>query len=94
MFKCLLPQQVEEIRKAMKSKDFNVVAFIKMSSEQRIEEFRKYAGDMAEDMNVLFEEKLVLKNKERGLKNFIEKVGQVGRYSPEKKAQLEQARAE
>ena len=94
MFKCLLPQQVEEIRKAMKSKDFNVVAFIKMSSEQRIKEFQKYAGDMAEDMNVLFEEKLVLKNKERGLKNFIEKVGQVGRYSPEKKAQLEQARAE
>jgi len=62
MFKCLLPQQVEKIREAMKSKDFDVVAFIKMSSEQRIEEFRKYAGDMAEDMNVLFEEKLILKN--------------------------------
>lgn len=87
---CLLPSKVEEFKKALKTKELNIVELINMSSEARTELLRKYAGDNAADVNYLFEKKLVLKNKILGLKNWASKVGEVGRYDPKKKEKINQ----
>lgn len=86
---CLPPKQVEEFKKALMSNRINIPELMKMDSANRTEVLRQYAGDVAPEVNLLFEQKLVLKNKMRGIINWASKVGEVGRYSPEKKAQFD-----
>jgi hypothetical protein len=62
---------------------------MKMSTEARTALFEKFAGDNAKTMNTLFEEKLILQRKYQGIRNWINKVGEMGRYDPAKKAKLE-----
>lgn len=85
---CLLPEKVDEFKKALKSKELNIVELINMTSERRTKLFEKYAGAAAADVNLLFEKKLVLKNRIVGLKNWASKLGEVGRYDPKKKAKI------
>jgi len=89
---CLLPHKVDEFKKALKDKDIKIVDLINMSSDERIALLRNYAGDSAPEVNLLFEQKLVLKNKMRGLTNLFSKLTETGKYSPEKKAELEAAK--
>lgn len=91
MFICIPKKAAEQFKKALKGKDIQIGDLLKMSTEDRQKVFESFAGKQAKEINTLFEEKLVLKNKVMGLKNFIAKVAQEGRYSPERKAQLEQA---
>lgn len=85
---CLMPDQINNFRQALKSKDIKVSDLLNMDTASRTEMLRKYAGDNAKDVNLLFEQKLVLKNKMQGIKNWASKVGEIGRYSPEKKVQI------
>jgi hypothetical protein len=87
---CLPPKDVENFKMALKTKAINIADLINMDTAKRTEFLRSYAGDLAPEVNHLFEQKLVLKNRLQGIKNWASKVGELGRYSPEKKAQIEQ----
>lgn len=91
---CLLPEKVQEFRQALKSKEINIADLINMTTEARTALLEKYAGTNAKDVNTLFEEKLVLKNKIQGIKNWASRIGEVGKYSSAGKAELEQAISE
>lgn len=88
MASCIIPSQLEAYRKAWKEKDLDIRKLIKMSTEDRTALFSKYAGEDAKKMNTLFEEKLVLRNKVAGLKNFYDKTAEQGQYSKEKRDEL------
>lgn len=91
---CLLPEKVQEFRQALKSKEINIADLINMTTEARTALLEKYAGSNAKDVNTFFEEKLVLKNKIQGIKNWASHIGEVGKYSSAGKAELEQAISE
>lgn len=81
MASCILPGKLDEYRKAIKDKKLDVLGLMKMSTEERTAEFAKFAGAEAPKVNTLFEEKLVLKNRLQGLKNFINKTAELKQYS-------------
>lgn len=85
---CLLPNKVEKFKEALKKKDIKIQDLLNMTSEARIKLLEDYAGKNAKDVNLLFEQKLVLKNKQLGIQNWASKVGEIGRYDPVKKAEL------
>ena len=66
---CLPPKDVEKFKQALKSKEINIGELINMDSAKRTELLRNYAGDVAPEVNLLFEQKLVLKNRMQGIKN-------------------------
>lgn len=82
MASCIIPSKLEEYRQAIKDRKLDIPTLIKMpDSASRVEAFRQFAGKDAEKLNQLFEEKLVLKNKIQGLKNFINKTAELKQYS-------------
>jgi hypothetical protein len=85
---CLMPDKVAEFRRALKQKDIKIADLLNTDTATRTELLRKYAGDNAPDVNRLFEQKLVLKNKELGIRNWASKIGEIGRYSPKGKVEL------
>lgn len=91
---CIPAKAAKAFGEALKSKDIKVDDLLKMSTEDRTKVFESFAGDQAKAINTLFEEKLVLKNQMLGLKNFVAKVAQEGKYDPAKKAELEQLASE
>ena len=93
---CLLPEKVKEFRKALKDRtlDLNKLFDEQTTTEQRVEVFKQFAGENAGDVTKLFESKLILKNKVLGIENAINKLGEMGRYNPLKKAELTQALSE
>jgi len=86
---CIIKSKINKFKKAIKNKELDVFELMKMSTEERTAVFREFAGDNAKKMNTLFEEKLILKNRIQGIKNWINKVGEMGRYDPAKKAKLD-----
>lgn len=82
---CLLPEQIDNFKQALQNKDlkFSDLLDPDMTSEARTEIFKEYAGDNAADVNKLFEQKLVLKNKELGMKNLFNKLVGEGKYASE-----------
>ncbi len=85
---CLLPSDVNKFRKALKEKTLNMADLMKMETEERTKLLAGYVGGNAKTVNSLFEQKLILKNRLQGLKNWASKVGQVGRYDPATQAEL------
>lgn len=83
---CLLPEKVAEFRQALKDKDIKISDLLNMSTEERTNLLSEYAGTNAKDINTLFEEKLVLKNRMLGIQNWASKMGEIGKYSAEGKA--------
>jgi hypothetical protein len=88
---CIVKSKIADFRKALKNKELDVFKLINMESADRIKVFEKFAGSEAKKLNLLFEQKLVLKNKLLGLKNLLSKVGELGKYSPEKQEAILQA---
>ena len=62
---CIRTEKIAEFKKALKNKDLDVFELIRMTTKARTELFRKFAGEEAKKMNTLFEEKIVLKNRDR-----------------------------
>lgn len=91
---CLLPNKVEKFKKALKNRKIKIADLLNMSSKKRTELLKEYAGENAKDVNLLFEKKLVLKNKMIGLQNWASKLGEIGRYNPKKVAELKRMREE
>lgn len=91
---CLLPEKIAEFRQALKNKELDIKKLIEMSTEERTAALEEYAGENAKDVNTLFEQKLVLKNRVAGLKNWASKMGMVGKYSEEGSAEVAKAIAD
>ena len=91
MLNCIIPSRLEEYRKALKERKLDIKGLLGMTTEQRISAFKPFAGENAELLNQMFEQKLVLKNKLAGLKNFVNKTAELKRYSPEGKAELQKS---
>ena len=91
---CLLPDKINEFKQALKDRDIKMEDLFKMSTDELTNTFKEYAGDNAGDIALLFEQKRILKNKLQGIKNAVSKIGEIGRYDPAKKAQIQQAMEE
>jgi hypothetical protein len=89
-FTCIPSDKAEEFKKSLRDGDIKIADLLdpKMTSEARTAIFEKYAGDQAKSLNLLFEEKLVLKNRMTGIKNFLSKVGGIGKFSEAGKAEI------
>jgi len=90
---CIPKEQADVFKKALGNRDITVSSLLKMSTESRTALFEKMGGN-GKEINQLFEQKLILKDKVKGLENWIAKVTQEGRYSPEKIAELKKATEE
>jgi hypothetical protein len=91
---CLIPEKVKEFKRALKEREIDIAGLLNMTTEARTKLLERYAGENAKDVNLLFEKKLVLKNKIQGIKNWASKIGEIGRYDPARKAEIEQAMGE
>lgn len=72
---CIIPRQANEFKQAIIRGEIDINALRDMSSKDRREFFSKYFGESdAKRVNALYEQKLVLKNYERGMVNWAKKV--------------------
>jgi len=91
MNKCLLPDKVEEFKKAFKDKDIKMSDFLNLDHDDLVKKLEPYTGKNAEDVATFMEEKNILKNRMLGMKNAINKLTNTGKYSPEKIAESQKA---
>lgn len=91
---CIKKEQIENFKKAIKDKKLDVFEMMKMSTEARTALISEFAGNNAKAINTLFEEKLILKNRIQGIKNWVNKTGELGRYDPIKKSKLDNMMSE
>ncbi len=87
-FVCILPEKAKEFKQKLKDKKLNIFDLVNMESEARTKLLSDYFGNEAKTVNTLFEEKLILKNRLQGLKNWVSKITASGRYSLEKIAEM------
>jgi len=95
---CIPKEKIDALKQALKDKTLNIRELVgpDMTSEARTKIFSDFTaneGD-AKTLNMLFEEKLVLKNRMLGIQNLFQKVGEFGKGSPEALADAEKARSE
>ena len=71
---CLIKSEQEAFKKALVEKKLNPFALAEMTSEQRRAEFEKYVGtENADNINSLYESKLLLKNQVTGFQNWVKR---------------------
>ena len=89
---CLLKNDAERLRQDLKEGNVKLGSLLNMSTEARTKLLSKYtkSAEEAKMFNTLYESKLLLKNKTRGVINLMSKLGKIGRYESGKAAQLEQ----
>ncbi len=69
---CLIPQHANALLSAIQTGKLDPAKLMTMTSDARRAEFAKVVGDAnAERMNASFETKLLLKNQQQGLKNWV-----------------------
>lgn len=72
---CLIPSLAEKMKIAMKSGEVHPDKLRKMSSKERVELFEKLIGKRdANNINALFESKLLLKNQQKGMLSWAKTV--------------------
>jgi len=94
MISCILPNKVEDFKKALKDKDIKLSDLINLDHDQMVEKLTPHVGKDAEGVATLIESKLILKNRMLGMKNAISKLTKTGKYSPEKIAEAQQRLSE
>ncbi len=73
---CLHKDDAQRFRRALKDGTVDPAKLIEMSSDERRTFFKDVVGETnAQDVNALFESKLLLKNQQQGLINWAKKVG-------------------
>lgn len=92
--KCLLPNKIDNFKKALKDKDIKLSDLLNLDHDDLVNKLKPYAGDNANDVATMIEEKLVLKNRMLGIENAIRKITASGKYSPEKIAEAKQKLSE
>lgn len=85
---CLLPEKVNEFKKALKDKDIVLADLINLDHADLTAKLEPYAGANAPQIATLIEEKLILKNRMIGLTNVLSKLTETGKYSVAEKARL------
>jgi len=85
---CLLPEQAAKLSKALKEKDVDMKELLSMSHQELADFFEKFAPGVGSELATIFESKIVLKNKERGVINMFSKLAQQGKYSPSEIARV------
>ena len=94
-FICLPKDRVDAFKRALRDKTLKMSDLFNMETGARTELLAKYVGkEDAKTVNLLFEEKLILKNQLQGIKNWASKVGEIGRYDPAKKVELDRLMSE
>lgn len=72
---CLLPKLRESFKKAIVSGELDIFKLIDMTSEQRRAVFAEKFGERnAKGINSLLESKLILKNQQKGLENWVKQL--------------------
>lgn len=72
---CLIPKYAEKFKDAIRSGEINPDKLIAMSSDERRAYLEKFVGEFnARGANILFEEKLLLKNQQMGIINWAKKL--------------------
>lgn len=72
---CLLPKLRESFKKAIVSGELDIFKLIDMTSEQRRQVFADKFGERnAKGINSLLESKLILKNQQKGLENWVKQL--------------------
>ena len=77
---CLVSKKAQQLKKDFLNNKIKISDLLKMETNARKEFFSKYVGGEASSMNLAFEKKLILKNKIQGLKNFVSKATESGKY--------------
>lgn len=90
-FLCFGKDTAQKFRDALEKDKGLIKRIVEAPDTATRENILSFLGEDASKAATLFEEKLILKNKVQGLKNAIAKIGELGRYDPAKKAQLEKA---
>ena len=94
-FICLPKDRVDAFKRALRDKTLKMSDLFNMETGARTELLAKYVGkEDAKTVNLLFEEKLILKNQLQGINNWASKVGEIGRYDPAKKVELDRLMSE
>ena len=88
---CIPKEKIDKFREALKSKKISLADLLNAPTDRLIDIFKPYLGDKAKDAALLFEQKRILKNRLLGIKNAVSKIGEIGRYSPEKQAEIKAA---
>lgn len=86
---CLPSGAKEKFTQALREKRISTEALVDMSSEHRsliLEEF--FGADKVKEVNTLFEEKLILKSIQTGLKNWERQVSNKAKLTAEEKAKI------
>lgn len=83
---CIPKENIDAFREKIKS--LKLSELLNMTTEERTKLLEKYSGENAKNINTLFEQKLVLKSRLQGLKNWVSKVGELGKYDETKKIEL------
>jgi hypothetical protein len=79
---CLLQKYVDEFKRGLKSGEIKPEELSKMSSAERRSFFAKYVGETnAENVNALFESKLLLKNQKAGYISWAKKVAGISKQT-------------
>lgn len=76
---CLIPQQVQQFKQALKNGEIDPFKMADMTSSERRTFLSKYVGDNAQQVNALFESKLLLKNQVIGYKTWVKKVSGISK---------------
>jgi len=88
---CILKENVNAFRSAIAKGEIKMGDLFNLSTEELTKKLKPYAGANTKDIVLLFEQKRILKNKVLGMKNAVSKIGELGKYSPAKKAEIKKA---
>ena len=91
---CIPSNKAKEFREALKSGALKISDLVNSESLARQKMLEQFVGTEAKKISTLIEEKLILKNRETGLKNVLSQLGQIGRYDPMKKAKIAESLSE
>lgn len=87
MSTCLLPEKVDDFKKALKDKSISLADLVNLDHDKLVEKLTPYAGDKADAVATTIEEKLILKNRTLGLQNALNKMTASGKFTPERIAE-------
>lgn len=87
---CIMPEVAKKIREDLKNGKLKISDLVNADGAKIQETFKKYVGEHASDVALEFEKKLILKRKVQGVKNFISKYTQTGKYDVNKVREMKE----
>ena len=93
---CLLKEQIARIQKAFKDagEKFKPSDYLNLDGTEITDKLRPIVGDDAEKLSELIQQKMILKDRIRGIEMLRDKINEQSRYSPNRVASAEREIAE